>query len=65
MIGNNKNTRNKFELVLVVRDKEGNPTGQKRAVSTDNVSEVSKLYEGNSRRDKRRNKRNKRNKRNN
>ena len=59
MIGKNKKKRNKFEIVLIVRDKEGNPTGRKRAVSTNDISEVSKFYEGNSRKKKRRNKKKK------
>lgn len=41
---NNKN----FEIVMAVRDKEGKPTGKKKAFSSDNASDLSKFVQDNS-----------------
>ena len=54
MFDKNKQQKSKFEIVLVVRDKDGNPTGERKNVSTNNISDVSKFYEGHKAKKKRR-----------
>ena len=54
MFDKKKQQRTKFEVVLVVRDKNGNPTGETKNVSTNDVSDVSKFYEGHRAKKKRR-----------
>ena len=64
MFDKNKQQKSKFEIGLVVRDKEGNPTGERKNVSTNNISDVSKFYEGHKAKKKRKRRR-RRNKNNN
>ena len=51
---NNKN----FEITIIVRDKDGKPTGQKKTISSDNSSDVYNFVESNKPRKKRRRKKN-------
>lgn len=37
-------THRKFELVMQVRDKKGNPTGKVASVNTDNINVVVELF---------------------
>ena len=49
---NNKN----FEITIIVRDKNGNPTGQRKTISSDNSSDLYNFVESNKPRKKRRRK---------
>tara|TARA_B100000686_G_C16113034_1_gene628848 strand:- start:243 stop:446 length:204 start_codon:yes stop_codon:yes gene_type:complete len=51
---NNKN----FEITIIVRDKNGNPTGQRKTISSDNSSDLYNFVESNKPRKKRRRKKN-------
>ena len=52
------NSKN-FEITIIVRDKDGKPTGQKKTISSDNSSDLSNFVESNRPRKKRRKKKNK------
>jgi hypothetical protein len=50
----------KFEITLVVRDKNGNPTGQTKTVETETASDLSQAYHNNNSKKRRRRRRKKR-----
>lgn len=47
-IGSNKKSNNSFEIVLDVKDKEGNPTGIKKTFSTDDSFKLHQFWIRNS-----------------
>ena len=47
-----------FEITIIVRDKNGNPTGQRKTISSDNSSDLYNFVESNKPRKKRRRKKN-------
>tara|TARA_R110002051_G_scaffold322194_1_gene412025 strand:+ start:5464 stop:5694 length:231 start_codon:yes stop_codon:yes gene_type:complete len=47
-----------FEITIIVRDKDGKPTGRKKTISSDNSSDVYNFVESNRPRKKRRRKKN-------
>ena len=63
---NSQPTGKKFEITVVVRDKDGKPTGQKKTITSDTGSDLSKLLnEGRPRKKRKRKRSSNSNKKNN
>ena len=58
MIGENSEKNKKFEITLVVRDKEGNPTGHRKTLSSDSPDRIAGFVNGGSRKKRGRKKKN-------
>ena len=59
MIGTNKDSEKSFELVVLVKDNQGNPTGKKKSITSDAGSDLDKFwwrYNGHNKLDKKKRK---------